>query len=113
MLKIYHNSRCKKSRAGLEALKASGKEYVIVDYLKQNLSVKDLKKLIKKTGLPVQEIIRTQESYYKENLKGKSLSDEALFEAILNEPKLLKRPIVEDEHQAVLADPIENLDKIL
>ena len=113
MLKIYHNSRCRKSRAGLEALQASGKEYLIVDYLKEKFTANALKSLIKKTGMPVIDLIRTQESYFKENIKGKNFNDEALIEAILTEPKLLQRPIVEDEHHALLADPIENLDKIL
>lgn len=113
MLKIYHNPRCKKSRAGLEALKASGKEYEIVEYLKEPLSFEEMEALIAKTGFKPMELMRTQEIIYKENIKGKSFSDKALIEFLSKEPKLLKRPLVEDGQKAVLADPPENLIKII
>lgn len=113
MLKIYHNPRCKKSRAGLEALKASGKEYEIVEYLKEPLSFEEMEALIAKTGFKPMELMRTQEIIYKGNIKGKSFSDKALIEFLSKEPKLLKRPLVEDGQKAVLADPPENLIKII
>ncbi len=112
MLKIYHNPRCKTSRAGLEVLKASGKEFEIVEYLKMPLTANEIRSLIRKTGLQAKDVVRTQEAYYKENLKGKNLTEEQWIEAITIEPKLLQRPIVETDHKAVIAKPVENIHSL-
>ena len=35
MIKIYHNNRCGKSRAGLKLLEDSGKDFQIINYLEK------------------------------------------------------------------------------
>ena len=81
--------------------------------MKQSLSHLELLTLIKKADLSVNQIIRTQEPYYKQNIKGKNLSVEELITAIVNNPKLLCRPLVETKTKAVLAIPPERIDQIL
>ena len=52
MIKIYHNSRCRKSRAGLQYLQEKGVDFEIVEYLKNGITEEELKDLqIKKTEL--------------------------------------------------------------
>ena len=46
MIKIYHNSRCIKSREGLVILENSGKEFEIIKYLDNPLSEKELTGII-------------------------------------------------------------------
>lgn len=77
------------------------------------LSFDELKALIAKTGLKPEEIVRKDESYFKENLKGKTLSDDEWIAEMVKEPKLIQRPIVEHNGKAVLARPTENIDSIL
>lgn len=48
MIKIYHNPKCSKSRCGLDLLKASGKEYEVVNYLKEGFTAEELKALLAK-----------------------------------------------------------------
>ena len=38
MIKIYHNPRCRKSRAGLQYLEGKGVEFEVVEYLKNEIS---------------------------------------------------------------------------
>lgn len=109
MIKIYHNSRCRKSRHGLDFLKNSGKSFETIEYLKQPLTNKELVSLIRKTGKSPIDLIRTQEDYFKQNIRGKSLSDEVLINEIIMNPQLLHRPIVELGNHAVHADPPENM----
>lgn len=112
MLKIYHNPRCKKSRAGLNYLKENNIEHEVIEYLKQPVQAVTLKSLLDKMGKKPRDILRTQEEEYKKNLKGKNLSDDELLKAMEKNPKLIKRPIVESDNKAVLAQPPEEIDKL-
>ncbi len=113
MYTIYHNPRCKKSRAGLKHLQDKGIEPVIVEYLKEPLSEGDLKKLLKMLGKKPQEMIRTQEEVYRKQYKGKDLGDDEWVKVMVENPKLIHRPIVVKDGKAVLGDPAENIEKIL
>lgn len=113
MITIYHNTRCRKSREGFGFLEAKGVEFKVREYLKESLSFDELKTLIAKTGLKPIDIVRKEEVYFKQNLKGKELSDDEWIEAMVKEPKLIQRPIVENGKKAVLARPAEEIEKIL
>ena len=87
--------------------------FEIVNYIKDGIREDEVKEIIKKTGLPVEELIRKQEDIYKKELKGKKLTETDWIKAIVENPKLLKRPIVINNDKAVWADPPENLNTIL
>ncbi len=70
MLKIYHNPRCRKSREGLEYLREKASEFEIADYINQGISETKLRVIVEKTGEPASNLVRTQEDYYKKELKG-------------------------------------------
>lgn len=112
MYKIYHNSRCKKSRAGLEYLKSKTQEIEIVEYLKNGISREELKEILMKLNKTPDEIVRTQEAYFKKSLKGKSFNEDEWIIIFIENPKLIQRPIVVAKHKAIIADPPENLDKL-
>ncbi len=113
MLKIYHNPLCRKSREGLKYLREKGLKFEIIEYLKNPLVDKDIEKLLVKLNLKPAQIIRTQEEYFKKNLKGKKFHDHELIRFIVETPKLLKRPIIEREYRAVIGDPVSAIDEIL
>jgi arsenate reductase (glutaredoxin) len=113
MLKIYHNPQCKKSRAGLEYLKGKGVEFEVVEYLKNPMTEDEFGKLLMKLNSRPEEMVRTQEEYYKKNLKGKKFNEHEWIRIILQNPKLLKRPIVEAKYRAVWGDPVERIDVIV
>ncbi|MCK9453203.1 MAG: arsenate reductase (glutaredoxin) [Bacteroidales bacterium] len=112
-MKIYHNPRCKKSRAGLAFLEQKSIDFEIVNYLKEGIREDEIKEIIQKTGLPAEELIRKQEDIYKKELRDKKLTEAEWINAIVANPKLLKRPIIIHENKAVWADPPENLNTIL
>ncbi len=113
MLTIYHNPRCKKSRAGLEYLKAAKVEFRQRNYLIDKLSVEELKKLVMKLKIKPEELIRKQEDLYKKELKGKNFTDEEWFRIMTENPSLIRRPVIEDSFRAVIGDPVSEIDKIL
>jgi arsenate reductase (glutaredoxin) len=112
-MKIYHNTRCKKSRAGLAYLEEKGLKFEVIDYIKNPLTETEINDLIAKTGLEAEQLVRKQEDYFKKELKGKILSHKDLVKAIAAEPKLLQRPIVVNGQKAVLANPPENINNII
>lgn len=112
-MKIFHNPRCAKSRLGLEYLKGKNVEFEIYDYLKNGLTLADMKEILLKTNLKPIDLVRTQEEYYKKELKGKNFTDDEWVKIILENPKLLKRPIVVDRLKAVIGIPAENIDLLI
>lgn len=110
MIVIYHNPKCQKSREGLEILKNSGKEFKIREYLKNPLSEDELRVLLKKLQLSPIELIRQKESIWKDDFKGLNLSDGDLISLMAKHPKLIERPLVEDENRAVIGRPAYNID---
>mgnify|MGYP001438333650 CR=1 FL=1 len=112
MFHIYHNPSCKKSRAGLQLLKESGHTFDIVEYMKHPLTETEVEKLLVKLNKKPAELVRTQEDYYKKNLKGKKFEDHEWIKIILQNPKLLQRPIVEGQYKAVIGDPAENIETL-
>ena len=112
-MKIYHNPRCAKSRAGLDYLKGKNVEFEICDYLKNGLTLEDMKEILLKTNLKPVDLVRTQEDYFKKELKGKHFTDDEWVKIIIESPKLLKRPIVVARLKAVVAIPVENIDVLI
>ena len=112
-MKIYHNPRCSKSRKGLQYLEDKGCKFEIVKYLEQGLNEEELTALIAKTGKKPFDFVRQHEKDYKEQYKGKVLSDEEWIKVLVENPKLLHRPIVVNGDKAVLGNPPENIDDIL
>jgi arsenate reductase len=113
MLKIYHNPQCKKSRAGLLFLQESGKSFEVIEYIKNPLTEKEMETVLVKLNKKPADIIRTQEDYFKQNLKGKKFEDHEWVKIILQNPKLLQRPIIESKYKAVIGDPVENIEPLL
>ena len=113
MIKIYHNPRCAKSREGLDILEKSGKDFEIVKYLENIPSKKELKEIIKFLGIKPEQLIRKKEAVWKENFKGKVLSDQELIEAMVSNPKLIERPIVIVGNKAVVGRPPQNILEII
>ncbi|WP_420574162.1 arsenate reductase (glutaredoxin) [Kordia sp.] len=113
MLKIYHNPRCSKSRQGVAILEASGKDFEIVKYLDEPLSVTHLTEIIKLLGITPINLVRKNEKIWKEEFKGKTLTDAEIIQAMVDNPKLIERPIVVHDNNAVIGRPPENITSIL
>ncbi len=107
MITIYHNSRCSKSRCGLDILEQSGKPFEVVKYLDDLLSKEDLTNIITLLKIKPIDLVRKNETIWKTNFKGKTLSDEAIIEAMVNNPKLIERPIVINKNKAIIGRPPE------
>jgi arsenate reductase (glutaredoxin) len=112
-MKIYHNPRCSKSRQTLALINESGKPVKVIDYLNDPPTFDELKHLIGLLGITPLELIRKGETVYKEQFKGKTFSDDDWIKIMINNPKLIERPIVADGQKAILGRPPENVKSLL
>ena len=112
MIKIYHNPRCHKSRAGLVHLETKKVDFEIIDYIKNPMSEADLADLLMRLNKSPQDIIRTQEGIYKSDFKGKNFADEEWIKIMIEHPKLIQRPIIVRDYKAVLGQNPEEIDTL-
>lgn len=110
---IYHNPKCRKSRAGLEYVRKLDPSAIIIEYIREGITADEIKKLVAMLGIRPLELVRTQEDYYRDNLKELHPADEEWFQILSDNPKLIRRPIVVKDGKAVLADPPEKADAVL
>lgn len=112
-MKIYHNPRCSKSRSALQLLEKNGVDVDIIKYLEDTPSEMELKKVLQKLNMKAEDIVRKGEKEYKENFKGKSLSEEEWITALVKFPKLIERPLFINGDKAVVGRPPEKVLELL
>ncbi len=112
-MKIYHNPRCSKSRQTLQLIKEANKNVEIVEYLNTPPAEEELKYVLALLGVSPEQLLRKNEEIYKEKYKGKTYSDDEWIGIMIENPKLIERPIVVDGDKAVLGRPPENVLSLL
>ena len=111
---IYHNNACGTSRKTLEAIRASGVEPEIIDYVKNPPARAALKAMIAKAGLTARAAMRDKGDLYVElGLADASLSDDALLDAMIAHPILINRPFVVTPKGVRLCRPSELVQELL
>lgn len=113
MITICHNNRCRKSREGLEILESSGKTFEIRKYLEDTLSESELKDILSKLGIKPIELVRKNETIWKESFKNKDLTDAQIIKAMVDNPKLIERPIVINGNKGTIGRPPEKILEII
>ncbi len=112
-MKIFHNPRCSKSRQTLALIEEKEQAVEIVEYLKTPPTAAELKEILALLQIPASSLIRKGEAIFKEEFKGKELSEEAWIEAMVTYPKLIERPIVITDKTAVIGRPPEKVLELL
>jgi arsenate reductase (glutaredoxin) len=110
---IYHNPKCGTSRKTLEILQADpGVEVDVIEYLKTPPSRKELKRLYDRAGITPQEGLRRKERL-ADMLDLAHVSDSAVLDAMVDDPILIERPLVETEKGVRLCRPQDKVREIL
>lgn len=112
---IYHNPRCSKSRQTLQILQDNGMDINEVRYLESPPTIEELNALCQAMNVEPQELIRTGEPLFKD--LGLSIRDERSrmewLSIMVENPKLIERPIVKVGDQVVIGRPPEKVLTIL
>lgn len=107
---IWHNPNCGTSRKTLEILRESGADVTVVEYLKTPPSRDELRRLYASAGLSPAEGLRRKE----EGAAALADSgDDAVLDAMVANPRLIERPLVETDKGARLCRPQDRVREIL
>lgn len=110
---IWHNPECGKSRATLAILKGrSDLDLTVIEYLEQPPTREKLAQLYRDAGMAPRDGVRT----FKTDAEERGLTtadDDAVLDAMIAEPRLIERPLVETEKGVCLCRPPEKVEEIL
>ena len=113
-VKIFHNPRCSKSRQTLQLLKDQGIEPEVIEYLKTPPSVVQLEDILQKLEIEPRDLMRKKEAEYKAaGMDNLDLDRDSLIKRMIENPRLIERPIVLANHKAAIGRPPEAVLLIL
>lgn len=103
-LTLYHNPRCSKSREALVLLESRGVRFRVHRYLDDPLQRDALMALARRLGDDAERMLRRDEPAWRErNITAPTLSE--IIDAIVEHPRLMQRPIVDDGQYAAIGRP--------
>ena len=107
---LYHNPKCSTSRNALALLREQGVEPTVVEYLKTGWDRETLERLASRSGLGLSGLLRKKEADAKALL---GADDTAILAAVIAQPILIERPIVETDRGAVIGRPVDRVLEVL
>lgn len=113
MVTFYHNPRCRKSREALQLIQEKGVPLNIKLYLKDPPTVQELKEVLAKLDLRPVDLIRKQESLFRERYRDQQLTDDEWVDVMIAHPILIERPIAVGKDTAVVGRPPSKVTAIL
>ena len=87
---LYHNKNCSKSRICKKILEENNIDFELREYLKDQMTKNEIKKILKNLEADLDEIIRDKK--FKQNKKKVSIDE--LTNLIFDQPNVMQRPLV-------------------
>ena len=112
MIVIYHNNRCSKSRLCLDLIKKSNTDYKLIEYLKEDLSVNNIKEIVYGLEDEINDIIRTNEKEIKK-VKIDFTNKDSIIKLIAKYNICMQRPIIDINGKFIICRPPEKVLKYI
>lgn len=110
---IWHNPKCGTSRKTLEILQSEPNvEVEVIEYLKNPPTVEKLGALYARAAMTAHDGLRRKEKLVQD-LDLDHVSETAVLKAMVADPIIIERPIVETEKGVRLCRPQEKVREIL
>ena len=110
---IWHNPNCSKSRQALATLQDQpGIDLEVVRYLQNPPDAAKLAQLYRDAGMAAREGLRLSGTDARDRGLTEA-DDETVIAAMVSDPKLIERPLVETEKGVRLCRPPERIEEIL
>ena len=110
---VYEKPTCTTCRNLATLFRENGIEYDDVNYFIEPFTYDKLERLIKKTGLTPFDVLRKNEAGVKNRGIDSDTPDAEVIRAMVDDPSIIQRPIVEVGSKAVLARPVEKALEII
>lgn len=95
MITAYLYTSCTSCRKAKDVLQTQDAQFEVREYFKQKVTRTELDQLLASTGLNVADILSVRSTPYKQgNLADKNLSDDEILDMMVEEPRLIKRPLL-------------------
>ena len=110
---VYHNNRWGKSRKVLQLLRDNNINFTVIEYLKEPINHDELHNICQILAIRPIQLVRTNDKYFKGlNVNINSMNNDEILELLVNYPKILERPIIVKNNDAVIGRPPENVEKL-
>ncbi len=115
MMKIYHNPRCQKSREALLMLEQIGTAHEVRLYMKdqESMSAVEFEGVLEALDLDALDLVRVNEALWKEEYRDLELDEDEIILVMIENPRLMQRPIVINGDKGVIARPADEIKKLL
>lgn len=111
---IFHNPKCGTSRKTLDILRNSGCDVWVHEYLKNPPTRDELARLYKRAGITPRQGLRAKEPLAVElGLTRADVTDDEVLDAMVANPLLIERPLVETPNGVRLCRPQDIVREIL
>ena len=111
---IYHNPRWSKSRESVKILQKECKPFNIVQYMKEKINQKTLENILNILNIEPIDLIRKNEKEFKtSDISLREKDRNKIIQLIIENPKIMERPIILNGEKGVIGRPPENIYKIL
>lgn len=102
-------SSCRNAQAWLDERQVA---YERRDYFRNRFSKEELASILSSAGLTPQEVLSRRARAYKELVGDSDLTDDQLLDLMIDEPTLLRRPLVISGQHAVIGFDRKGLERI-
>lgn len=115
MIKVYHNPRCRKSREALAYLEGKGASFEVRQYMKdeESMTAIELEEVLDALNMDAIDLVRKNEVLWKEEFRDLELGEDEIILAMIENPRLMERPIIMNGDKAVVARPAEKAEEVL
>lgn len=103
MVKAYLYTSCSQCRDVSKTLTGAGIDFEVREFFKEKFSREELLELLKTTGLKLDDILSKRSNPYRElDLANRDLSNDELIALMVEEPRLIRRPIVFSDNNVLV-----------
>ena len=87
--------------------------FTVIEYLKEPINHDELHNICQILTIRQIQLVRTNDKYFKAlNVNINSMNNDEILELLVNHPKILERPIIVKNNDAVIGRPPENVEKL-
>lgn len=98
MVNLYVTPSCTSCRKAKAWLDEHNIEYSVKNIMNESLTLEEIKSILRMTETGTEEIISNKSKTFQElNINIESLPLNELYKLIINNPKMLRMPIIQDE----------------